>query len=314
MPTWALWTTLAILIWTAMTGLVIVAIGRASRVFRREDSLANPTVDAAPSEDALVFPPVGKRQPSPLAASQAKAEGKESGPTLPTRILVVDDDPGLRALLRTSFEVAHLDVDEADGARSAAKAIANRRPDVIILDVAMPGIDGISFCRGLKADPFTSAIPVVLLTGDSISDSAGQAAGADAFLRKPFSPLALLNAIEGLAVRTHSQSSPRQRERSSDQQLLLYAQDSAAYSNSSAASACCSSRPTEKPRSRSPARSNPKTATPQPTANASAATPPSSPPPPTPTYSEKPASNTASSSTTSARSASLMPCWSNPAS
>jgi response regulator RpfG family c-di-GMP phosphodiesterase len=143
----------------------------------------------------------------------------------PTQVLVVDDDPGLRALLRASFEIAHIGVDEADSARAADEAIAARLPDVIVLDVAMPGMDGISFCRKLKADPSTRSVPVVLLTGDAVNAAAGQAAGADAFVRKPFSPLALLDAIEGLAVRRYARPSAAEPDRSAQEQLFLYAQD-----------------------------------------------------------------------------------------
>jgi response regulator RpfG family c-di-GMP phosphodiesterase len=200
MPGWALWTILAILIWAALAWLLILAVGRVSRP-RAYDEAPRPL----PTE----------RQPAGVAVAGFR----------PTRVLVVDDDPGLRALLRASFEVAHIEVEEADGAAAAAKAMAIRRPDVIVLDVAMPGIDGITFCRNLKADPFTREIPVVLLTGDSVSAAAGEAAGADAFLSKPFSPLALLAAIEGLAVRTYSRPPSTQPERSGERQLLLYAHD-----------------------------------------------------------------------------------------
>jgi response regulator RpfG family c-di-GMP phosphodiesterase len=139
-------------------------------------------------------------------------------------VLVVDDDPALRALVRVSFEIAHIEVTEADGAFAAQRAIAARLPDVIVLDVAMPGVDGIAFCRTLKAARLTSAIPVVLLTGDEVSASVGMSVGADEFVRKPFSPLALLNTIEGLAVRRYTRPA-RQPERVGEQQLLLYAQD-----------------------------------------------------------------------------------------
>ncbi|HYZ19828.1 MAG TPA: HD domain-containing phosphohydrolase [Gaiellaceae bacterium] len=143
----------------------------------------------------------------------------------PLHILVVDDDPNLRALLRTSFEVAELRVDEADSAKSAAQKIASRHPDVVVLDVAMPGVDGITFCRGLKADPMTRPIPVVLLTGDAVAESAARAAGADAFLRKPFSPLALLNVVERLGAGSVASESPPPAHAAADRQLLLYAQD-----------------------------------------------------------------------------------------
>ena len=138
------------------------------------------------------------------------------------RILVVDDDENLRALLRTSFEMADVAVEEAENATEAAKRIAERHPDVIVLDVGMPGVDGITFCRGLKSDPRTRDIPVVLLTGNADAELAGWQAGAGAFLRKPFSPLSLLGTVERLAAGT---GPPEPAASPSDQQLLMYAQD-----------------------------------------------------------------------------------------
>ena len=146
--------------------------------------------------------------------------------TKPQRVLVVDDDPGLRQLLRTSFESAHIAVEEADSATSAARRIAEAHPDVVVLDVGMPGVDGLTFCRGLKSDPRTRSIGVVLLTGSDLgTESAAQRAGADALLHKPFSPLALMRVIEDLA---EGQAPARQAEpgRAADrQQLMLYAED-----------------------------------------------------------------------------------------
>jgi response regulator RpfG family c-di-GMP phosphodiesterase len=197
MPAWALWTILALFLWAALACFVLLAVGRVSRI-RGADEVP----DVPP-------PKVRARRTS----------------FRPTRVLVVDDDPGLRALLRVSFEVAHIDVEEADSVAAARPAIAAHRPDVVVLDVAMPGVDGITFCRQLKADPVTRDLPVVLLTGDPVGASAGDAAGADALLRKPFSPLALLEAIEGLAVRSYSRPPSAHPERSGEEQLLLYAQD-----------------------------------------------------------------------------------------
>jgi response regulator RpfG family c-di-GMP phosphodiesterase len=142
----------------------------------------------------------------------------------PIRLLVVDDDANLRALLRTSFEVADIAVEEAENATAAARKIAERHPDVIVLDVGMPGVDGISFCRRLKSDPRTRDIPVVLLTGNADAELNGWQAGAGAFLRKPFSPLTLLTVVERLAARSPGAQPPVTRP-PADQQLLMYAQD-----------------------------------------------------------------------------------------
>ena len=144
------------------------------------------------------------------------------------RILLVDDDPGLRTLLRTTFEVADVDVIEADGADAARRRIRASRPDVIVLDVNMPGTTGLELCAELKADAATSAIPVILLTGSTGGTSAAaKRAGADAFVRKPFSPLELLAVAERLAgglygVPFRATKKPRGGE---DEALLLYARD-----------------------------------------------------------------------------------------
>jgi ribonuclease P protein subunit RPR2 len=142
------------------------------------------------------------------------------------RLLLVDDDDGLRALLRTTFEVVDIEVDEAHDAREAERRIAEHRPDVIVLDVLMPGESGLDFCRRLKADPARSDIPIVLLTGsDGGTLVASDAAGADAFVRKPFSPLELLAVVERLAGGLYGVPFRAGKRKDPEEQLLLYARD-----------------------------------------------------------------------------------------
>ena len=94
-----------------------------------------------------------------------------------------------------------------------------------MLDVSMPGTDGLTFCRQLKADPATAHIGVVLLTGsEGGTELAAQASGADAFLRKPFSPLELLNAVERIAGGLY-EGPYRAAAAPPEEQLILYAQD-----------------------------------------------------------------------------------------
>ena len=81
------------------------------------------------------------------------------------RILLVDDDPALRTLLKTTFEVADVAVVEAENAVAARRKIRSARPDVIVLDINMPGTTGLELCAELKAAPATRGIPIVLLTG-----------------------------------------------------------------------------------------------------------------------------------------------------
>jgi cyclic di-GMP phosphodiesterase len=144
------------------------------------------------------------------------------------RILLVDDDPGLRTLLRTTFEVADVDVVEADGAESARRRIRAAKPDVIVLDVNMPGTTGLELCAELKGRAATRDIPIILLTGSNGGTSAAaKRVGADAFLRKPFSPLELLAVAERLAGGLYGVPfrATKKRTTDPDEPLLLYARD-----------------------------------------------------------------------------------------
>jgi response regulator RpfG family c-di-GMP phosphodiesterase len=142
------------------------------------------------------------------------------------RILLVDDDAGLRALLRATFETADIVVDEADSASTAKSLIRLGHPDVVVLDVLMPGVDGLSLCRELKANPETRHIGVVLLTGsDAASEEDARAAGADGYLRKPFRPLELLAIAERVAGDPLPLPFQTSKHTTPEQQLLLYARD-----------------------------------------------------------------------------------------
>ena len=171
--------------------------------------------------------------PRPGPDPRRKPASPPARPALPVAttpahklVLIVDDDEGLRLLLRTTFEGVQLRVDEADGAASAAERIAAERPDVVVLDVGMPGVDGGTFCRRLKADPRTKDVPVVLLTGaEDATEAVAEQAGANGFLRKPFSPLTLLRLIErvsGEDAAAHLHTQPASDEAG---QLMLYARD-----------------------------------------------------------------------------------------
>jgi response regulator RpfG family c-di-GMP phosphodiesterase len=140
--------------------------------------------------------------------------------------LLVDDDPGLRALLRATFEVVDMEVAEAESAEEAAAYVERDRPDVVVLDVKMPGQGGLAYCRELKDNPATSDIQIVLLTGSNGSgDIDWRACGADAFLLKPFSPLELLAIVERLAGGLYGVPFRATNKRAPEEQLLLYARD-----------------------------------------------------------------------------------------
>ena len=167
----------------------------------------------------------GSSPSGPLPKEPLRFLGKE-GPHL--RILLVDDDPALRTLVKTTFEVADVAVVEAEDAAAARRKIRSTRPDVIVLDVNMPGTTGLELCAELKGSPETREIPVVLLTGSDGSTSAeAKKVGADAFVLKPFSPLELLAVAERLAgglVGVPFRAA-KKRARGPDEALLLYARD-----------------------------------------------------------------------------------------
>jgi response regulator RpfG family c-di-GMP phosphodiesterase len=142
------------------------------------------------------------------------------------RVLLVDDDAALRMLLRTTFEVFDIDIEEAEDAAAAHRAVRAFEPDVLVLDVRMPGMDGLEFCRRLKADPANDRLGVVLLTGsEGGSQELAEEAGADTFVRKPFSPLELLAAVERLAGMKYGVPLRSVRTDDPQEQLLLYAHD-----------------------------------------------------------------------------------------
>ena len=115
-------------------------------------------------------------------------------------ILVVDDDPLIRKLVRFNFQVNGFTVISAsDGAEGLDRAREDR-PDAVILDIMMPGMDGLDVLRALKADPSTAGIPVVLLSAkvQPADVTAGRNAGADDYISKPFDPQHLTQRVEEL--------------------------------------------------------------------------------------------------------------------
>jgi CheY-like chemotaxis protein len=117
------------------------------------------------------------------SAGPARAAGAPSAGARPM-ILLIDDDPEVRASVGSELEAAGFAVVAADGGEAGLALARARRPDAVLLDVVMPGMDGWAVLRALKADPGLRAIPVVMLT---IMENAelGLALGAAAYLRKP---------------------------------------------------------------------------------------------------------------------------------
>jgi len=118
------------------------------------------------------------------------------------RILVVDDEPPVRTALERALRLAGYDVALAGGGEQALREVAAAAPDAIVLDVLMPGVDGLEVCRRIRSAGDTT--PILMLTArDAVSDRvAGLDAGADDYLVKPFALDELLARLRALLRRT----------------------------------------------------------------------------------------------------------------
>ncbi|MFL6038189.1 MAG: HD domain-containing phosphohydrolase [Gaiellaceae bacterium] len=192
------------LLWlfVGFAGVLVLSIfvARSFGMKRRFDDLVEP---APPLPEVQRTPP-----PTPLGRR---------------RILIVDDDPGLRLLLRTTLGLDEFLIEEAGSAEEAAQVARFWMPSVVILDVALPGMDGLRFCRELKRNERHGSPYVVLLTGqDTTRDEVGNS-GPDAVLRKPFSPIELVSVLDRIDEPGGIEIGPRSDANA--EQLLVYARD-----------------------------------------------------------------------------------------
>jgi DNA-binding response OmpR family regulator len=122
-------------------------------------------------------------------------------------VLVIDDDPVIVNLLRVNFEIEGYEVLTATSGEAGLAQARSAGPDVVVLDVMMPGLDGIEVARRLRADTATKTIPIIMLSAKA--QSADVQAGlevADAYVTKPFEPLELLDEVADAMARRHSSS------------------------------------------------------------------------------------------------------------
>jgi len=118
-----------------------------------------------------------------------------------TKILVVDDQPEIRELIKVTLRIDNYTTFEAANGLDAIMIANRERPDVVILDIMLPGdFDGYEVCRRLKMNPDTSYVKVLMLTakGRAIDREKGLMVGADDYFAKPFSPLELVNRVQQL--------------------------------------------------------------------------------------------------------------------
>ncbi len=115
-------------------------------------------------------------------------------------VLVVEDSVPQREMITDLLKGSGLDVTVAGDGMEALESIQGTMPDVVVLDIVMPRMNGYEFCRRLKADPVTQNVPVVMCSskGEEFDRYWGMKQGADAYIAKPFQPMELIGTVKQL--------------------------------------------------------------------------------------------------------------------
>jgi response regulator RpfG family c-di-GMP phosphodiesterase len=221
---WGIWIVVGLVAWTSVSVAVSMFIGALAALGARPDAtLQDRRIRAVLT---AMEPPDAGSESHATGLPGAPAESEDFAPPAERprkRVLIVDDDPALRLLVRTTLGADEFQVEEASSAEQASALARFWRPDIVVLDVGLPGLSGLEWCSELKRSGLVEA-NVILLTGADTTVEAARAAGADALLRKPFSPLDLIGLIDRHAIRiTLPEAGPREQD--AGEQLLVYARD-----------------------------------------------------------------------------------------
>ncbi len=138
-------------------------------------------------------------------------------------ILVIEDDPDIVEVIRYALEREGFTVLTASAGERGLQEAQRRRPELILLDLMLPGIDGLEVCRRLRERSETQAIPIVILTakGEEADIVVGLEMGADDYLPKPFSPRELVARIRAVLRRTQRAPKPEGKSRVEIGELVL---------------------------------------------------------------------------------------------
>jgi DNA-binding response OmpR family regulator len=138
--------------------------------------------------------------------SEASTSGRHDASRqseLRRRILVIDDEPSIRLLTRVNLGASGIEVLEASDGQAGVELARREHPDLVLLDVMMPGVDGWDVARQLGDDEATAEIPIVFLTAraEQADRVQGGELGGVAYLLKPFDPVSLADVLEGILER-----------------------------------------------------------------------------------------------------------------
>ena len=124
------------------------------------------------------------------------------------KILIVEDEANIRQLLRYNLEKEGFQVLEAADGLQGLRMAQREKPDLVLLDLMLPGMDGLEVCRTLKGAPVTAALPIIMLTakGEEVDKIIGLELGADDYMTKPFSPRELTARIKAVLRRSQKET------------------------------------------------------------------------------------------------------------
>jgi DNA-binding response OmpR family regulator len=129
---------------------------------------------------------------------------------MPTRILIVEDDPDIAELMARYLDKAGFNTERTASGRDALHAVGARPPELIVLDLMLPHVDGLEVCRLLRANEKTAAIPIIMVTAraDESERIVGLELGADDYFAKPISPNELMARVRALLRRAQRGTPP----------------------------------------------------------------------------------------------------------
>jgi DNA-binding response OmpR family regulator len=137
------------------------------------------------------------------APSRSDRPAGSAQPATARRVLIVDDEPAIRLIARVNLAASGIEVLEAGDGAAGVEIARRERPDLVLLDVMMPGLDGWEVARLLGADEATANIPIVFLTArtEQADRVQGRQLGGVAYLVKPFDPVSLGDVVAGILER-----------------------------------------------------------------------------------------------------------------